>query len=78
MNIQDALAIFLIIFLVITTFCIVLLTFFLVQALKAITQLSDNIEDAANNLKSKFQLKAFATIPALLVSLASKVIRKRR
>lgn len=77
-NTQDTLNIFLIIALFVITSCAVFATVYFVQALKSITQLSDDLDETAQNLKNKLQLKALAAIPALLVALASKVIKRKR
>ena len=77
-NTQDIVSIFLIIFLVMMTVCIAFLSYFFVQALKAITRMADNIEQTSEDIKRKLQMKALAAIPAILVSLASKVIKRKR
>lgn len=64
-------------FLVITV-CIVYITYYLVKALKSITDLVDSLIDTTQNIKNKIQLKALAAIPALLVTLVGKVIKKKR
>lgn len=75
MSLQDALSVFLIIGLVIFIICISTITFFLVKAFKAVTNLAEDI-------KGKTQLKALASIPGIFLSLVSatvsKLIKKRR
>lgn len=78
MSAQDILTVFLIVALFTITACIAYITFYFVQALKSITQLSDNLDGMAQNLKNQVQMKALAAIPALLVALAGKVIRRKR
>lgn len=64
-------------FLIITA-CTVYMTYYLVQALKSITNLSNSWEDVTENIKEKIQMKALAAIPALLVALVTRILRKRR
>lgn len=78
MNTQDILNIFLILGFVIITCCVVFTTFFMVQALKSIIRLADNLDETTQGIKEKVQMKALAAIPALLVALVSKVVRKKR
>ena len=78
MSSQDILNIFLILGFIIITACIVYATYYFVQALKSMTQLADDLDQTAQNLKNKIQLKALAAIPALLVALASRVIKRKR
>lgn len=63
-------------FLVITV-CIVYITYYLVKALKSITDLVDSLIDTTQNIKNKIQLKALVTVPALIIALVSKILRKR-
>lgn len=77
-NTQDVVSIFLIILLVIVTVCITFVSYFFVQALKSITRMADNIEETTEDIKRKLQMKALAAIPAILVSLASRVIKRKR
>ena len=78
MNSADLLNIFLIIALVVAVTCIVYITFYLVSALKSITNLTDDTDEVVEGLKSKVQMKALLAIPAILLSLAGKLIKKRR
>lgn len=78
MSTQDTLNIFLILAVLVITVCVVYISFYLVQALKSITNLSDDLGEIALNIKNKVAIKALAAIPALLVALVGKVIKKRR
>lgn len=73
---QDTLNIFILLVLITLSICAVFTTYYFVQALKSITQLSDDLDETARSLKNKVQLKALAAIPALLIALAGK-LRKR-
>lgn len=75
---QDFLNIILIIGFFVITVCIVYVSYYLVQALKSVTNLSDSLEDTAQGIKDKIQIKALAAIPALLVAIAGKIIKKKR
>ncbi len=78
MSIQDLLSVVLVLGFLIITACVVYVTFYLVQALKAITNLSNSWEDVTENIKEKIQMKALAALPALFVALVTKIFRKRR
>ncbi len=78
MESRDILNLILIIAILVITACFAYATFYLTQALKSITTLADDLVDTTQSIKQKIQLKALATIPALLVALIGKVIKKRR
>ncbi len=77
MNTQDTLNIFLIIALFVITSCIVYATYYFVQTLKSFESLTANLDETAQNIKGKLKMKFLVAIPALLVALAAKVIKKR-
>jgi len=76
-NTQDILNFTLTLGIFIITSCVVIITIFLVQVLKAIIRLSDNLEETAQGIKEKVQMKALAALPAILVSLIGRFIKKR-
>lgn len=78
MESQDILNVFLILGFLIITACFVFATFYFVQALKSITNLADDLDGVTQSIKDKVALKTLAAIPALLIALVSKVIKKRR
>lgn len=78
MNPSDVLGLLLILGFIIITACVVSITFYLIQALRSITNLADNLEGTTQSIKDKIQLKVLAAIPALLINLVGKVIKKRR
>ncbi len=78
MNTQDTLNIFLIIGLFIIVSCSVYITYYFVRALKSFSALADNLEETAQSIKNKLQMKALAAIPALLVALVGRVIKRKR
>lgn len=57
--------------------CIIFTTYFLVRALKSVTNLTNSLESATQDIKSKLQMRALLTIPALLIGLVNKIFRKR-
>lgn len=73
---QETLNIFLIIFLLIITGCVVAITYFFIRALKAVIVLADHLTDTAEGLKSKLQLRFLSAVPSLLLALV-KNFRKR-
>lgn len=76
-NTQDILNILLGIGVLIVAVCIIFTTYFLVRALKSITNLTDSLESTAQDIKSKLQMRVLLTIPALLIGLVNKIFRKR-
>ena len=75
---KEILNFILILAVLIITACIAYATYYFVQALKSITNLADDLVDTTQSIKQKIQLKALAAIPALLVALIGKVIKRRR
>ena len=78
MDTRDFLNLVLAIAIIVLTSCIIYATYYFVQALKSMTQLTDDLDQTAQSLKNKVQMKALAAIPALLIALASKVIKRKR
>lgn len=61
---QDILNLFLAVGFLVVTVCVVYITYYLVKALRSITNLTDS-------------LKSLAVIPALVVALVSRIFKKR-
>lgn len=78
MNTQDVLNIFLIVGLLTLIICSIITTYFLIQALKAITQLAEDLKETTQGLKDKIGLKALAAIPSVFIALLSRIIRRGR
>lgn len=78
MNTQEILNTLLVLGFLVITACVVFVTYYFIQALKSITQLADDLNETTQSIKDKVQMKALAAIPALLVTLVSKVIRRKR
>lgn len=75
---QETLNTLLIIGLLIITVCIVFVTYYLVKALKSIINLTESLEETSNNINEKLRLRFLTAIPAILVALASKLIKRGR
>lgn len=78
MSTQDILNIFLIISLFIFITCVVFTTYYLIQALKAVTVLAEDLKNTTQGFKDKVSLKVLAAIPSVFVALLSKIIRRGR
>ena len=78
MNTQDLLNLSLALSFIVITTCIVFITIFFVQALKSISTMASDVSDTTQSIKEKVQMKALAAIPALLVAIAGKIIRRKR
>lgn len=75
---QDLLNLILTLGIIVFTICFVFITFYFVQSLKSISNMASDISDATQSVKEKLQMKALAAIPALLVALAGKIIKRKR
>lgn len=61
--------------------CVAAISFFLVHALKAITNLANNLEDTTKDvqiIKNKIKMGLLAGLSTFLATFISGVIRKRR
>lgn len=78
MNTQDLLNILLVACILVFVTCSIFITYFLIQTLKSITNLADNLANITLNIKDKVHLTALAAIPSVLLTLVSKIIRRGR
>lgn len=78
MSTQDILNVILAIGVLVITVCVVYFTYYFVQALKSVTNLTDSLEETSQNIKNKLQMRFLAALPALVVALAGRIIKKRR
>lgn len=76
MNTQEVLNLSLTIAIIVITICVGFVSFYLVRALKSFTNLAENIDETASDIRSKLQLKFLTAIPALVLGLISKFKRK--
>ncbi len=74
---RDILNIFLILTLITVTVCLAFITFFVIQALKAVQNLADHLVDTTAGLRDKMGFKALGALPPILFALISKFIRRR-
>lgn len=63
---------------VIVVVCAVYITYYFVNALKTFQKFINHADNVAEVIKDGLKLKALAAIPALLVALTGKAIRKKR
>lgn len=75
---QESLNILLLIGFLVTVACIVFVTYYLVKALKSIINLTESLAETSDNIKQKLQMRFLAAIPALIVALAGKLIKRGR
>lgn len=78
MSAQETLNTLLVIGFLIITICVVFVTYFFVKALKSIINLTESLEETTENIRGKLQMRFLAVIPAILVALVSKLIKKGR
>lgn len=57
--------------------CAVFVTYFLVRALKSVTTLTDSLENTTQEIKNKLQIRALLAVPALMIGLINKILKKR-
>lgn len=77
MNSTDLLNLFLVLAVLTITGCMVFLTFFFIQALKSIQNLSDHLIDVTEGLKNKAGIKMLSAIPSVLIALIGRIIKRR-
>ena len=78
MNTQDILSIFLILGIITVSACMIVLTYFFIQALKAIQGMADRISSTTEGLKNGLGLKMLTAIPSIFIALLSKFIKRGR
>lgn len=77
MGTQDLLNILLAAGFLIITVCVLTITYFLIKTLKAITELSQSLANTTEGLRDNIKIRALTTLPALVISLLGKLIRRR-
>lgn len=75
---QEILNTLLIVGFLIITICIAFVSFFLVKALKAIINLTQSLEETSDNIKQKLQMRFLTAIPAILVALIGRFLKRGR
>lgn len=77
MGTQDLLNILLAAGFLIITVCVLTITYFLIKTLKAITELSQSLANTTEGLRDNIKIRALTALPALVISLLGKLIRRR-
>ncbi len=75
---QDVLNILVAVGFLIITVCAVYITYYLVQALKSVINLTDSLGETTQNIKDKIQMKALTVIPSLGVALIGRILKRGR
>lgn len=78
MSVPEVINFLLIIGLLIISACIVVITFFLIKALKAITNLAESLQNTSQSIREKIQMRFVAALPAILVGILGKILRRGR
>lgn len=77
MSNQEITNIILVVGFLIITFCIIFVTYFLIKALKSITDLADSLQNTTQIFREKIQMNILRLIPAVLVGLIGRFFKKR-
>ena len=78
MNIQETLTALLVAGFLIISVCFIFITYYLVKALKSVINLTDSLGETTQNIKDKIQMKVFTIIPALVVALIGRILKRGR
>lgn len=78
MDTRDVLNIFLIFSIFTITACVVFVSYFFVQALKAVTNLTEHLKNSTEGLKNKLSLKALAAVPSIFIALMARLLKRGR
>ena len=78
MNIQEILTALLVIGFLIISVCFIFITYYLVKALKSVINLTDSLGETTQNIKDKIQMKVLTIIPALVVALIGRILKRGR
>ena len=78
MSIQEIVNILLVVGLLIISACVVATTFFLIKALKAITNLADSLQDTSQSIREKIQMRFLVALPAIVLGILGKILKRGR
>jgi|Napbiome12C3dose_1001474.scaffolds.fasta_scaffold00001_321 hypothetical protein len=78
MSLQEIINILLVVGLLVISACVVIITFFLIKALKAVIRLADSLQDTSQSIKEKIQMRFLATLPAIVLGILGKIIKRGR
>lgn len=57
--------------------CIAISTYYLIKVLKSIASLADSVHNTTEDIRQKMQFKLLAAIPALLVAIVGRILKRR-
>lgn len=77
MGSQEITNIILVVGFLIITLCIIFVTYFLIKALKSITDLANSLQNTTQIFREKIQMNILRLIPAVLVGLIGRFFKKR-
>lgn len=77
MSNQEIINLLLTVGLLIMAVCAILISYFLIRALKAITNLADALQNTTENIREKVQMNILQFVPAIAVGLISRFLKKR-
>lgn len=78
MNIQETLTALLVAGFLIISVCFIFITYYLVKTLKSVINLTDSLGETTQNIKDKIQMKVLTVIPALVVALIGRILKRGR
>lgn len=78
MSIQEIVSIVLAVGFFVIVVCVAIITFFVIKALKSVSDLSNSLQDTTQNIREKLQTRAWAIVPALFVAIVKKIITRGR
>lgn len=78
MSVQEIVNILLVVGLLIISVCAVAITYFLIKALKAITNLADSLQDTSQSIREKIQMKFLTALPAIVLGILGKILKRGR
>ncbi|MBI2337778.1 hypothetical protein HYU95_01210 [Candidatus Daviesbacteria bacterium] len=77
MSTQEILNIIFILGFLVITVCVALITYYLIQTLRAITALAQSLNDTTQDIKERIQNRFLTLIPGIFLALFSKLLKRR-
>ncbi len=78
MNIQETLTALVVAGFLVISICFIFITYYLVKTLKSVINLTDSLGETTQNIKEKIQMKVLTIIPALVVALIGRILKRGR
>ncbi len=78
MSVQEVINILLVVGLLVISACAVIITFFLIKALRAIIRLADSLQDTSQSIREKIQMRFLAALPAIVLGILGKILKRGR